>query len=161
MDFPHEGKYNVQSIQMHLYSLVKQLLFQHLRSSCRKGRRGGREEAVPTAEANTKLLQAWFKSWFIKLSKVQDITATDHNSRSHGSPRHGCRDSTWGCNKSCFVVDPAHAFPNLGNEGSITEGSNSTCGQEAQLRSLSLAQKLYFKSSFSDAVCNMGKAFII
>lgn len=67
-----------------------------------------------------------------------------------------------GCNKSCFVADLVQAFPNLGNEGSITEGSNSTCGQEAQLtRSLSLTQKLYFKSSFSDAVCNMGKAFII
>lgn len=58
MGFLHEDKYNVQSIQMHLYSLVKQLLFQHLKSSCRKGRRGGTEEAVPTAEANTKLLQA-------------------------------------------------------------------------------------------------------
>lgn len=36
MDFPHEGKYNVQ-IQMHLYSFVKQLLFQHLKSSCSGG----------------------------------------------------------------------------------------------------------------------------
>lgn len=74
MDFPQEGKYNVQGIQIHLYSLVKQLLSQHLKSSCRKGRRGGREEAVPREKANTKLLQAWFKSWFIKRSKVQDIT---------------------------------------------------------------------------------------
>lgn len=32
MDFPIEGKYIVEGIQMHLYSLVKQLLFQHLKS---------------------------------------------------------------------------------------------------------------------------------
>lgn len=62
MDFPHEGKYNIQSIQTRLYSLVKQLLFQHLKSSCRNVRRGGREETVPTAEAKTKLLQAWSES---------------------------------------------------------------------------------------------------
>lgn len=54
MDFPHEGKYNVQSIQVHLHSLVKQLLFQHLKIFCMKGRRGGREEAVPRVDTNIK-----------------------------------------------------------------------------------------------------------
>lgn len=39
MDFPHEGKHNVQGIQVHLYSFVKQLLFQHLESLHAVGQR--------------------------------------------------------------------------------------------------------------------------
>lgn len=49
-----------------------------------------------------------------------------------------------------------------GMKEALQRAVNSTHGQEAQLsRSLSLAQKLHFKSRFSDAICNMGKAFII
>lgn len=41
MDLPHEGKYNIQGIQMHLYSSVKQVLFQYLKSLCSGGEEVG------------------------------------------------------------------------------------------------------------------------